>query len=117
MARRCPDPPVCCEPNDTDLIPMVSNHHGELFHVIPMRFCDTGPDVPDELIRAQLAGNVVFVIGAGVSQRVGLPSFAQLAARVYERVGQACPGTADSLADIAEVDAWSRKEWDRTLGL
>jgi NAD-dependent SIR2 family protein deacetylase len=82
-----------------------------------MQFCDAGPDVPDELIRAQLAGDVVLVIGAGVPQRVGLPSFAQLVARVYERLGQAWPGTADSLADIAEVDAWNRKEWDRTLGL
>lgn len=82
-----------------------------------MQFHDTGPDIPEELIRAQMAGDVVFVVGAGVSQRVGLPSFAQLVAKVYEHLGQACPGTPNTLADVAEAEAWERKEWDRTLGL
>ena len=82
-----------------------------------MQFIDPGPDIPDDLIRAQLAGEVVFVVGAGVSRRVGLPLFADLVAQVYERVGQACPGAPGSLADVAEADAWGKGEWDRTLGL
>lgn len=82
-----------------------------------MQFRDGGPDVPDDLISAQLAGDVVVVVGAGVSARVGLPLFGELVRRVYERLGQAAPQTPDSLADAAETDAWVRKEWDRTLGL
>ena len=71
----------------------------------------------DDLIRAQFAGEVVFVVGAGVSRRVGLPLFGELVAQVYARVGQACPGAPGSLADVAETDAWGNGEWDRTLGL
>jgi len=82
-----------------------------------MQFLDSGPDIPDDLIRAQLAGEVVFVVGAGVSKRVGLPLFGDLVAQVYARVGQACPGAPGSLADVAEAVAWGRGEWDRTLGL
>jgi NAD-dependent SIR2 family protein deacetylase len=82
-----------------------------------MQFYDGGPDVPEDLISAQLAGDVVLVIGAGVSARVGLPLFGELVRRVYARLGQGAPGTPDSLADAAEAEAWSRGEWDRTLGL
>jgi hypothetical protein len=82
-----------------------------------MQFCDGGPDVPDELISAQLEAEVVFVVGAGVSARVGLPLFGKLVGQVYARLGQAPPQSPDSLADAAETDAWTRKEWDRTLGL
>jgi hypothetical protein len=82
-----------------------------------MEFFDGGPDVPDDLISAQLAGEVVFVVGAGVSRRVGLPLFSELVWQVYARLGQAPPQSADSLADAAENDAWERSEWDRTLGL
>jgi NAD-dependent SIR2 family protein deacetylase len=82
-----------------------------------MQFCDDGPDVPDDLISAQLAGDVVFVVGAGVSARAGLPLFGELVRKVYARLGQAAPQTPDSLADAAETDAWVRSEWDRTLGL
>jgi NAD-dependent SIR2 family protein deacetylase len=82
-----------------------------------MQFFDRGPDVPDDLISSQLAGDVVFVVGAGVSARVGLPLFGKLVQKVYARLGQAVPQTPDSLADAAETDAWERGEWDRTLGL
>jgi SIR2-like protein len=82
-----------------------------------MEFCEDGPDVPDDLISAQLAGDVVFVVGAGVSHRTGLPLFGELVEKLYGRIGQAIPGTPNSLADAAETEAWERKEWDRTLGL
>lgn len=82
-----------------------------------MRFHDSGPDIPEDLIRAQLAGEVVFVVGAGVSQRVGLPLFDGLVSSVYTRLGQGHPGTPESLSDAAETQAWVKKEWDRTLGL
>jgi len=82
-----------------------------------MKFYDSGPDVPDDLISAQLAGDVVFVVGAGVSARVGLPLFGELVRKVYARLGQGAPQTSESLADAAETEAWARSEWDRTLGL
>ena len=86
-------------------------------YIMAMQFCDGGPDVPDDLISAQLAGEVVFVVGAGVSRRVGLPLFRELVERVYARLGQAPPASPDTLADAAETDAWEGGEWDRTLGL
>ena len=82
-----------------------------------MQFYDGGPDVPDDLISDQLAGDVVFVVGAGVSRRVGLPLFGELVGKVYVRLGQAPPSSPDTLADAAEADAWAGGEWDRTLGL
>jgi NAD-dependent SIR2 family protein deacetylase len=82
-----------------------------------MQFYDDGPNVPEDLISAQLGGDVVFVVGAGVSARVGLPLFGGLVRKVYARLGQAAPQTRDSLADAAETDAWAGNEWDRALGL
>ncbi len=82
-----------------------------------MQFCDFGPDVPETLIRDQLAGEVVLVVGAGVSRRIGLPLFADLVKCVYAKLGQAIPGTPNSLASAAEAEAWEAKQWDRTLGL
>ena len=82
-----------------------------------MRFSDKGPDIPEDLIRAQLAGDVVFVVGAGVSRHVGLPLFNGLVARVYKDLGQIPPGEPNSLSDKAEAAAWQNDEWDRALGL
>jgi hypothetical protein len=44
-----------------------------------MRFLRSGADIPDELIRAVNEGGAVFLCGAGVSRRVGMPSFRGLA--------------------------------------
>jgi hypothetical protein len=82
-----------------------------------MRFNNSGPDVPEALIQAQLAGEIMFVVGAGVSRRAGLPLFEGLVEDVYARLHQGSPGTPESLADAAETEAWRRKEWDRVLGL
>lgn len=57
-----------------------------------MRIADGGVDIPDELIAAQERGGVVFLCGAGVSQRVGLPSFDGLVRRVYGRLGETWHG-------------------------
>ena len=73
-----------------------------------MQFCDGGPDVPDDLISTQLAGEVVFVVGAGVSRRVGLPLFRELVEQVYAHLGQAASAIPRYLADAAEADAWAR---------
>lgn len=53
-----------------------------------MRFVDTGPDIPNELIAAQERGETLFVCGAGVSRAVGLPGFGELVEKVYGRLGE-----------------------------
>lgn len=45
-----------------------------------------GVDLPEQLLAAQERGEVVFLCGAGVSQRVGLPSFRSLVENVYARL-------------------------------
>lgn len=52
-----------------------------------MRFEADGPAIPGELLEARDRGDVVFFCGAGVSMPAGLPSFAQLAARVADKLG------------------------------
>jgi hypothetical protein len=74
-----------------------------------MRFLENGPDVPDELIRAVTDGDAVFLCGAGVSRRVGLPSFEGLTEQVYGELGE----TRDN--EPAERQAFERKEYDRAL--
>src|SRR6266581_936287 len=55
-----------------------------------MRFMADGPDIPDELLVARDAGNVILFCGAGVSQQEArLPSFAGLARKVIETLGTA----------------------------
>lgn len=82
-----------------------------------MRFIDEGPDLPEPLLRAQRAGDVMFVVGAGVSKNAGLPLFGELADRIYTRIGQGVPGTEHSIATAAELDARADKQYDRLLGL
>jgi hypothetical protein len=50
-----------------------------------MHFSDDGPDFPSELLDALLAGEVVFVCGAGVSAPQ-LPGFAGLVKHVYRKL-------------------------------
>jgi NAD-dependent SIR2 family protein deacetylase len=82
-----------------------------------VRFIDEGPDLPEPLLRAQRAGDVMFVVGAGVSKNAGLPLFGELADRIYTRIGQGVPGTEHSIATAAELDARADKQYDRLLGL
>lgn len=82
-----------------------------------MRFVADGPDIPEPLLRAQRAGEVMFVIGAGVSKNAKLPLFGELAERIYTRIGQGAPGTPHSIATSAEDDAYATKQYDRLIGL
>jgi NAD-dependent SIR2 family protein deacetylase len=78
-------------------------------HEGPMRFLEDGADIPDVVIRAANAGNVTFLCGAGVSFRVGLPSFKTLTEEVYLRLGES------SDEEFSERNAMEHKEYDRAL--
>src|SRR3954468_10323254 len=55
-----------------------------------MRFIAGGPNIPDELLVARDAGQVILFCGAGVSQeKARLPSFASLARKAIESLGAA----------------------------
>lgn len=74
-----------------------------------MRFLKDGADIPDELIRAVTDGDAVFLCGAGVSKRVGLPLFDELTELVYQELGE------NRGNEPAERRAFDRKEYDRVL--
>jgi hypothetical protein len=74
-----------------------------------MRFLEDGADIPNELIRAVNDGDAVFLCGAGVSRRVGLPSFEELSEQVYQELGET------RLNEPAERRAFERTEYDRAL--
>jgi hypothetical protein len=74
-----------------------------------MRFLEGGADIPDELIRAVTAGDVVFLCGAGISVRAGLPMFKELTEQVYAALGE----SSDN--EPAERIAFDRYEYDRVL--
>lgn len=82
-----------------------------------MRFLADGPDIPEPLLRAQRRGEVMFVIGAGISKNAKLPLFGELAERIYTRIGQGVPGTPHSIATSAEDDAHAARQYDRLIGL
>jgi len=74
-----------------------------------MQFRQDGADIPSDLINAVDRGDAVFLCGAGVSKRVGLPLFDELTQRVYDRMGE-------TRADApAERHAFGRGEYDRAL--
>ncbi len=53
-----------------------------------MRFIANGPSIPDDLLIARDAGDVIFFCGAGVSRhRAGLPDFLKLGGDVIELLG------------------------------
>ena len=53
-----------------------------------MRFIESGPSIPDELLIARDEGRVVFFCGAGVSMaRAMLPNFFDLANKVIQKLG------------------------------
>jgi hypothetical protein len=74
-----------------------------------MRFLENGSDIPDDLIRAQLEGSVVFLCGAGVSVYADLPLFGKLTRNIYETLGE----TPEN--DSAEERAMCKEEYDRAL--
>jgi hypothetical protein len=74
-----------------------------------MRFIAGTPDIPDELIKGVAEGHAVFICGAGVSMRVGMPSFATLTEQIYAEIGETPKNEA------AEEVALKRGEYDRAL--
>jgi hypothetical protein len=74
-----------------------------------MRFLEDGADIPDELIRTVTDGDAVFLCGAGVSLRAGMPSFRRLTEQVYQKLGER------NTNEPAERSAFEREEYDRAL--
>jgi hypothetical protein len=67
-----------------------------------MRFIPNGPSLPDELLIARDAGEVLFFCGAGVSMaEANLPNFTRLTERVMESLGSAQKSPARQLFDAA----------------
>jgi hypothetical protein len=63
-----------------------------------MRFISNGPSLPDDLLTARDAGQVLFFCGAGVSRaEAGLPNFVDLAETVLDLLGSAMESPARRL--------------------
>jgi NAD-dependent SIR2 family protein deacetylase len=77
-----------------------------------VRFLEDGADIPDELIRAVTAGDAMFLSGAGVSFRVGLPSFELLTDQVYSRIGET-PGGEGVAARASLLKSGERHDAER----
>jgi SIR2-like domain len=76
-----------------------------------MRFISDGPSMPDELLTARDAGQVLFFCGAGISQAdANLPNFAVLAERVLALLGSAVDSPARRLFNAA-------REFENASGL
>lgn len=71
-----------------------------------MRFIANGPSIPDDLLIARDAGDVVFFCGAGVSRhRAGLPDFLKLGGDVIDLLGAGEKSLARQLfCRIKELD-------------
>jgi hypothetical protein len=50
-----------------------------------MRFRENGADIPAELLNAVSNGDTIFLCGAGVSKRAGLPLFDELPTTISRR--------------------------------
>lgn len=70
-----------------------------------MRFLANGPSIPDDLLIARDAGDVIFFCGAGVSRhRAGLPDFLKLGGDVIDLLGASQKSLARKLFDrIREI--------------
>ena len=71
-----------------------------------MRFLANGPSIPDDLLIARDAGDVIFFCGAGVSRhRAGLPDFLKLGGDVIDLLGAGDKSLARKLfRRIKELD-------------
>jgi NAD-dependent SIR2 family protein deacetylase len=76
-----------------------------------MKFLTTkgAPNIPLEVLEAQESKNLVFFCGAGVSYSAGLPGFAGLVNKVYERL--------NAVKSDSEKEAIKAGLYDRALGL
>lgn len=67
-----------------------------------MKFTENGPTIPDDLLIARDAGDVIFFCGAGVSMAyAGLPDFFTLSDTVLNSLGAGRKSTARQLLDQA----------------
>lgn len=67
-----------------------------------MQFIPNGPSIPDDLLIARDAGDVIFFCGAGVSQHEAkLPNFEKLGRNVIDILGAALDSPARALLDKA----------------
>jgi SIR2-like protein len=64
-----------------------------------MRFTPSGPSIPNDLLDARDAGEVVFLCGAGISIPAGLPDFFSLTVEVAKRLGVQPESTAGLLIE------------------
>lgn len=79
-----------------------------------MRFIESGPDIPDELLFALDEGNVVFFCGAGVSRAFAqLPDFSHLAQQAIEELGATDDSKAKKL--FAKYDELNKHPDSRGL--
>jgi hypothetical protein len=74
-----------------------------------LKFLENGADIPDELIRAVNEGTAIFLCGAGVSFRVGLPTFKKLTEDIYSHLGETWT------SEPAERNAIRKEQYDRAL--
>jgi hypothetical protein len=82
---------------------------GRLFETLKgkdcMRFIANGPSIPDALLSARDAGEVLFFCGAGVSRhKAKLPNFIELARTVANQLGSAQDSPARRLLRMASGD-------------
>jgi len=67
-----------------------------------MRFTEFGPSIPNALLDARDAGEVVFLCGAGISIPAGLPDFFRLTSEVARRLGCSPESRAGKLIALEE---------------
>lgn len=73
-----------------------------------VRFIETGPDIPDELLIDRDEGKVLFFCGAGVSLAFAkLPDFLSLAGGVIDELGALTIGQASRLFAAARLGSTS----------
>ena len=90
-----------------------------------MRFKADGPAIPDILLEARDAGNVVFLCGAGVSIPAGMPGFVELTQHVIDELDppqdseiRQALGTVSVLGETSPtVPAWCRPSLDQLFQL
>ena len=84
-----------------------------------MRFIDDGPSIPEALIREHLAGDVIFVVGAGLSRPSGLPTFEGLVSSSTAEPRSWLSHHRDFLGApcVLEKHACENKAWDRVFRL
>ena len=79
-----------------------------------MRFVDQGPDIPQELIEAQLNGQVLFFCGAGISIPAGLDGFHELTKKIATKLHATDHNEVQAMLEAGAYDrifTWLRREY------